>query len=238
MARKLGVELLRPDAFPRRWDLAFLLICFTFAGLVNAFGMVPPVYDLMRSMAEALNLPALGLSDQAIEGVVLYIILGGGMIALPMGLSLAAAAFARWLTRTGRRDSLRVALASFAPAFVPLGIGFWTAHYGFHFLVGFLTIIPAFQDFLIQHGVTVLGEPNWTLGGVENLELIGLFQTVALLGGFVGSLLAAQRIALRLYRRDSMLGLLPWALLFLLMLAAGMWLFNQPMEMRGTLQFG
>ncbi len=65
-----------------------------------------------------------------------------------------------------------------------------------------------------------------------------MIQTIALLGGFVGSLVVAQRIAMRLYKRDSMVGLLPWALLFLLMIAAGMWLFNLPMEMRGTLQFG
>ena len=42
MARKPGAELLRPDAFPHRWDLAFLLITLAFMGLVNAFGMVPP----------------------------------------------------------------------------------------------------------------------------------------------------------------------------------------------------
>lgn len=238
MARAPGAELARPDAFPRRWDLAFLLISFSFMGLLNAFGMVSPVYDLMRSLADALSLPALGFSDVAIEGIVLFIILGVGMILLPAALSLAAAAFARWLTRTTKRDSLRAALTPFAPAFIPLGIGFWTAHYGFHFLIGVLTIIPAFQDFLLRHGIALLGEPNWSLSGIDDLKVIGLIQTIALLGGFVASLIVAQRIALRLYRRDSAAGLLPWALLFLLMLATGMWLFNLPMEMRGTLQFG
>ncbi|MFN8447066.1 MAG: hypothetical protein U0521_00330 [Anaerolineae bacterium] len=46
--------------------------------------------------------------------------------------------------------------------------------------------------------------------------MIGLIQTIALLGGFVASLFVAQRIALRLYKRESTAGLLPWALLFLL----------------------
>ncbi len=237
LARKPGAELTRPDAFPHRWDLAFLLITFAFMGLMNAFGMVPPVYDVMRSLATALNLPALGLSDLAIEGVDLFIIFGIGMLLLPIVLALAAAWLARWLTHTVKRDSLRVALTSFAPAFVPIGLGFWTAHYGFHFLTGVLTIIPAFQSFLIDHGITLLGDPNWTLSGVEDMQVIGLIQTIALLGGFVASMMVAQRIAMRLYRRDSVLGLLPWALLFLLMIAAGMWLFNLPMEMRGTLQF-
>ncbi len=237
MARRPGAELLRPDAFPHRWDAAFLIISLAFMGLVNAFGMVPPVYDVMASLASALNLTALGLSNLAIEGVVLLIIFGIGTILLPAVLSLASAALARLLTGTVKRDLLRVALTSFAPAFVPIGLGFWVAHYGFHFLIGALTIIPAFQRFLLDHGVGLLGAPNWTLSGLEDMTVIGLIQTIALLGGFVGSLVVAQRIAMRLYRRDAMAGLLPWALLFLLMIAAGMWLFNLPMEMRGTLQF-
>ncbi len=237
MARTPGAELVKPDSFPRRWDLAFLIVSLAFMGLINAFGMVPPVYTLMQSIADALGLAALGLSDLAIEGIVLFIIFAVGMLIVPALLLLAAAALARLLTHTVKRDSLRTAATSFAPAFVPIGLGFWTAHYGFHFLIGALTIIPAFQNFLVEHGITLLGDPNWTLGGVENMAVIGLIQTIALLGGFVGSMVVAQRIAMRLYKRDSMIGLLPWALLFLLMIAAGMWLFNLPMEMRGTIQF-
>ena len=96
-----------------------------------------------------------------------------------------------------------MALTSFAPAFVPIGLGFWIAHYGFHFLIGFLTIIPAFQNFLLDHGITLLGEPNWTSAGIEDMEVVGLIQTIALLGGFVGSMLVAQHIAMRLYRREA-----------------------------------
>ena len=237
MARRPGAELLRTDAFPHRWDLAFLLITLAFMGLINAFGMVPPVYNLMASIADTLHLASFGFSNLAIEGIVLFIIFGVGAILLPILLSLAAAWLARRLTNTVKRDSLRVALTSFAPAFVPIGLGFWVAHYGFHFLIGALTIIPAFQNFLQAHGIGLLGDPNWNLVGLENMGVIGLIQTIALLGGFVGSLLAAQHIALRLYRRQGLAGLLPWALLFLLMIAAGMWLFSLPMEMRGTLQF-
>ncbi|HVU13606.1 MAG TPA: hypothetical protein VHD90_20140 [Phototrophicaceae bacterium] len=237
MARKPGAELLRADSFPQRWDLSFLLICLAFMGLVNAFGMIAPVYGLIASMATALGLTSLGLSDLAIEGIVVFIIFFIGTILLPIGLSLITAWLARLLTNTVKRDALRVTLSSFAPAFVPIGLGFWVAHYGYHFLTGVLTIVPAAQRFLLQHGIGALGDPNWTLAGVLDVNTIGLIQSIALLGGFLGSLYVAQQIAIRLYRRDSMAGLLPWALLFLLMIAAGMWLFAQPMEMRGTLQF-
>lgn len=242
LARTPGAELVNPDAWPRRYDVAFLVIGLAFMGLVNAFGMVPPVYALMESLAQGLGLTALGLSDQAIAGVVLLLIFGIGAVALPVGLTLLAAQLARWLTGTAnpasaKHVSLRVALTSFAPAFVPIGLGFWTAHYGFHFLTGMLTIIPVFQNFLVDHGITALGQPDWTLGGISDMGVIGAIQTVALLGGFFGSLLVAQRIAFRLYRRDAMPGLLPWALLLLVMMLAGMWLFSLPMDMRGTLLF-
>jgi polyferredoxin len=237
MARTPAAELTRPDAWAKRYDLAFLVICLAFMGLVNAFGMVPPVYDLLQSLATSLGLARLGWSDMAIEGVALGLVFVVGAVLLPVGTSLLAAAAARALTRSAKRDSLRMALSSFAPAFVPIGFGFWAAHYGFHFLIGAFTIIPVFQNFLVDHGITLLGQPNWALGGINDLAAIGAFQTIAVLGGFIGSMAVAQRIALRLYRRQGMIGFLPWALLFLLMMLAGLWLFSQPMEMRGTILF-
>ncbi|MGQ9907999.1 MAG: 4Fe-4S binding protein [Candidatus Flexifilum sp.] len=235
--RPLGAELTRPDAWPRRYDVAFLVVGLAFMGLVNAFGMVPPVYDLMAGIADALGLTALGWTDAAIEAVALGLIFIIGALIAPMLLTLLAAALARRLTGTVKRDSLRVALTSFAPAFVPIGLGLWGAHYGFHFLIGFLAIIPAFQQFLLDHGIAILGQPDWSLAGISDLTVVGLIQTIALLAGFAGSLWVAQRIALRLYRRQATLGLLPWALLLLAMMLAGLWLFSQPMEMRGTILF-
>jgi ferredoxin len=237
VARAPGAELTRPDAWPKRYDLAFLVISLAFMGLVNAFGMVPPVYDLLQTLARALGLTTLGWTDLAIEGVALGLIFVVGAVLLPAVLSIAAAATARALTRTVRRDSLRVALTSFAPAFVPIGLGFWVAHYGFHFLIGMFSIIPVLQNFLQDHGVGVLGSPNWALAGIQDQAVIGLIQALAVVGGFAGALLVAQRISQRLYRRSGLLGFLPWALLFLLMMWAGLWLFSQPMEMRGTILF-
>jgi polyferredoxin len=235
--RGIGTELARPKAWPARFDVAFLVIGLAFLGLVNAFGMVPPVYDLMQNLADALGLTALGLSDMAIEGIALGLIFVVGGLIAPIGLSLGAAALARALTRTVRRDSLRTALTSFAPAFVPIGLGFWAAHYGFHFLIGLFSIVPVTQSFLLDHGIGLFGAPNWALTGITDLTLIGAFQAAVVIAGYGASLWTAQRIALRLYRRQGFAGLLPWALLFTLMLLAGLWLFAQPMEMRGTVIF-
>lgn len=236
-SRAPGAELIRPDSFPRRFDVAFLVICLTFMGLVNAFGMVPPVYDLLQQIASTLGLTALGWSNEAIEAAALGLVFGVGSLLLPILLTLLAAVLARWLTGTRRRDDLRTALSVFAPAFVPIGFGFWAAHYGFHFLIGIFSIVPAFQLFLLDHGIRWLGSPNWALVGVSDPGVIGAIQAVALIWGFAASLWVAYRISLRHYRRQATAGLLPWALLFVLLMLVGMWLFSLPMEMRGTVLF-
>jgi ferredoxin len=233
--RAPGAELTQPDAWHKRYDLALLVIGLAFMGLLNAFGMIPPVYALMSDLIDALGLRALGWSSLALEGVALLLIFAVGGVLLPALLTLAAAHAARLLTDTRRRDPLRTALTAFAPAFVPIGAGFWLAHYSFHLWIGFFTVVPALQAFLLDHRIAILGQPNWLLGGEPNLTLIGALQTLALLGGFIGSLAVASRTALRLYRRDAFLGLLPWALLLLALMLVGLWVFGQPMEMRGAL---
>ncbi|MBE2182757.1 MAG: FesM [Anaerolineae bacterium] len=235
--RGFGAELSRPKVWQNRYDISFLVIGLAWLGLVNAFGMVPPVYDLMQSLAAAFGLTALGLSDKLIEGVALLLIFMVGAGVIPLATTFAAAGLARMLTHTQKRDKLRVALASFAPIFVPIGLGFWIAHYGYHFLTGLWTIVPVFQEFLLNHRIGILGEPNWTLGGTPNLELIGALQAVAVVIGYAASLWLTQKIALRLYRRQMLAGFVVWALLLTVMLLAGLWLFSQPMEMRGVVIF-
>jgi hypothetical protein len=200
--------------------------------------MVPPVYALMQDMARGLGLVALGLPDRVIELIVLGVIFLTGGVLLPAALMLAAGQLTRALTGTVRKYSLRHTVTAFAPAFVPVGFGIWAAHYMFHFAVGALAIIPVFHGFLIDHYVTIFGTtPDWTLGGIEDFAVVGLIQMIALVGGFLWSMIIAQRVALRLYRRQGMMALLPWALLIVALAAAAVWIFSLPMEMRGTILF-
>jgi hypothetical protein len=239
MVRAPGRELLQPDAWGKRWDVSYLVIALAFMGMVNAFGMIPPVYDLMQNLASALGLRAAGLSDFAIEGLVLFIIFAGGGLLLPLLAMLGAGKLGQMLTRTAKKYDLRQTVAAFAPAFVPVGLGVWIGHYGFHFLIGALSIIPVFQTFLIDHRIYLLGDtPNWALASaVPDAYVVGLIQVGALLGGFLWSLVIANRTSLRLYRRDAPLGLLPWALVMLCLMLATIAIFSQPMEMRGTILF-
>lgn len=206
--------------WPKRWDVSFLVITLAFMGVTNAFGMVPPVYALMQSLVDTFGFTS--------ELPVLLIVFGVGSLLLPVVLTLLAAALARLLTATQTRLSLRDTVAAFAPAFVPVGFGVWFAHYSFHFLIAPGTIIPIVQEFLGQTG-------DWArFAAPIDTTFISLLQVVALAGGFLWSMVLAQRAALRLYGRRGMVGFLPWALLLLGLMLAALWIMGLPMEMRGA----
>jgi hypothetical protein len=142
-------------------------------------------------------------------------------------------------TRRKRPRILRDTFAAFAPAFVPVGLGIWLAHYLYHFGLGALSIIPVLHSFVLDHELPFLGPtPNWNLGPILNADGLAVVQVIALAGGYAGSLYAAWRIAARRYKQGNVRrAWLPWAILFLAIMVAALWLFSQPMEMRGTVGF-
>ncbi len=219
--RAPGAELSQPDSLPRRWDVSLLYIALAFMGVSNAFGMVPPYYALQETLATSLNLRS--------EFIALLLIFGFSNLLLPILAAALAGQLSMRLTGAAKRDSLRDTVAAFAPAFAPLGFGVWLAHYSFHLLIGPGLIVPVLQEFLGGVG-------DWEAWSFSlDITLIGLIQLLGLIGGFLWSLRLAQKTALRLYRRRAFLGMLPWALLFLLMMLAAWQIFTMPMEMRGAL---
>ncbi len=237
MTRTPGRELSIKGAWPARWDISFLAIFAATIGVVNAFGMIPPVYDLLQTIAATLGMSTATWPPQTIELIALGLLFVVGALLIPAALTIIAAQLTRVLT--SKRYSLRHTVAHFAPAFVPLGLGIWTAHYLFHFLIGIWTIIPISHNFLIEHGITLFGtQPDWTLGGLPgDSAVIGLIQTVALMGGFLWSMVILQRVAAREYGRDAMPALFIWALMLLALALISLWIFGEPMEMRGTILF-
>jgi polyferredoxin len=228
--RPSGRELVE-RSWPRRWDVSFLILVFAFASLSNAFGMVPPFYDLQLWLSEALNTTN--------EFALLALIFGLLNLALPAAVGLGAA----WLSRTagGQAEPLRVSFSRFVPAFAPLAFAIWLAHYGFHFATGALTIVPVFQTFLLDHGLARLGAtPHWGLGPILPGSWILPIQTVIVLVGFGASLFVGHRIGRRDLEHPALAAraLLPWLLVLLGMAAAALATFNLPMEMRGTIFLG
>ena len=209
--------------FSRRNDLAAFTIVFAFGALLNAFGMVSPIYALQTWLANTLHInheaPVLALI------FMLFLVLEP---ALLLGL-------AGWLTRAwaGSREPLFRVIVKYAYGLAPLGFGMWLAHYCFHFLTGLYTVIPVTQNALANAGWPLLGEPQWRFGGLPEAAAYPI--ELGFLGlGLLGSLLVLYRISDQDKAARRGRGFIIWAGLCLLLWLAGLWLMSQPMEMRGT----
>ena len=210
--------------FTKRPDLAALMLVFTFGALLNAFGMVSPVYAVQSWIAERLHVQ----SELPVLGILFVIVL---VVEPAILLGLAA-----WATRraVGRAERLLEVGVRYAYALVPLGFGVWVAHYAFHFLTGLLTFVPVAQNAAADAGFAILGEPRWSLGGLPE-RVVYPIEIGFLVLGLVGSWIAAWHIAerdtdgARVWRAFA-----PWAVLALALFGAALWLLSQPMEMRGT----
>lgn len=214
--------------FSQRKDLAALTLVFTFGALLNAFGMVSPIYALESWLAARM-----GTSHEApVLGVIFLLLL---IVEPALLLGLAA-----WATRrgAGTREPLLPLMTRFAYALVPLGFGTWLAHYTFHVCTSLFAVIPVAQSALADFGLPpLLGAPNWRLTGVSPALVHPLEMGFLALGVF-GSLLVSWRIAEREYPSRALPAFLPWAALSILLWAAALWLMAQPMEMRGAMMMG
>ncbi len=213
--------------FSRRKDLAALSIVFTFGAILNAFGMVSPVYAAQSWLAGVLRIDH--------EAPILGLIFAAGLILEPAILLVLAA----WLTKKwgGSRSAILPLIVRHSYALVPLGVGIWLSHYGFHFLTGLYTIVPVFQSAVASAGRPILGEPMWGLGGLPKNAVYPI--ELGFLGlGLLGSLLVARRLAEEDAETHTGKVFSIWAGLCLLLWGSALWLLSQPMEMRGTFMGG
>jgi ferredoxin len=211
-ARRSGVGFLS-----KRKDLAALVLVFTFGALLNAFGMVSPVYAVQAWLARMLGTT----SETPVLGTLFFVLLVVEPVLL---VGLAA-----WLSRrgSGAPGPLLPFAVRFTYALVPLGFGVWLAHYGFHLFTGLLTFIPVAQEALGS------AHPRWDLVGLP-VRLVYPLQLGFLGLGLLGSLLVAWKIAEREAPDRTAPAFVPWAGLCLLLGGAALWLLSQPMEMRGS----
>jgi len=217
-ARRSGIGLLS-----KRKDFAALALVFTFGALLNAFGMVSPVYAVESWLA--------GLLGTTHEAPVLGTLFFAVLVAEPVLLLGGAALLSR--RAAGTREPLLGLVTRYAYAFVPLGFGVWLAHYSFHLFTGFLTFVPVAQNALAALGLPAFGPPRWSWVGLSPGAVWPL--EIGFLGlGLLGSLLVAFRIAERETPGRALPAFLPWAGLALLLATTAVWLLLQPMEMRGT----
>lgn len=208
----------------RRGDWSWLAVVFVFGAVLNAFAMISPVYVVEQAVARATGfdskLPVLATLFALALVIEPAILLGG----------------AAWLTRavSDVATSLWTVINRFARTLVPLGLGVWLAHYGFHFLTGFLTVIPVTQYTVRStFGADFFGAPQWQLAGLPQSLVLPI--ELGFLGlGLIGSLAIAWRTAAEFAPTKTARVFAPWAFLAVLLFASACWTMSQPMDMRGT----
>jgi cytochrome c oxidase assembly factor CtaG len=234
LARSPGTDLL-PDAprgtfsrFRKRPDLAALVIVLVFGAFANAAGMVGPVLAWRDRLDRIL-----GLSSPLLVTSVSYVV---ALVLLPLLLVAAAAFVSRsW----GRLEGSVVEVATqFSFALIPLGFGVWLAHYSFHFVTSYDTIVPVAVRFVRDLGMTSLAQPHWVASCCRPVaEWLLPLEILFLDFGLLLSLYTGYRISQAQWSRwsQALWAFAPWALLICLLFVVGVWIVFQPMQMRGTM---
>ena len=192
--------------FSRRKDIAALAIVFSFGALLNAFGMVSPVYALEAWMRRLLS-----VSNRAP-------VLGNFFVVFLVVEPAILARGAAWLTRVlgGSKFALVPLAVRYSYALVPLGFGMWLAHYGFHFFTGILTIIPVTQAAVRRISVCIYSGRRFGRGRVCRRDLCSRSKSDFSLLGFAGSLLVVHHLAEEDCPSKPMRAFIPWAAVCLL----------------------
>jgi cytochrome c oxidase assembly factor CtaG len=213
----------------QRPDLAALVVVLVFGAFANAAGMVGPVV-VWRDWLGSL----LGQRTPLLATSLFYLF---GLLVVPLLAVVGAAVLSR---RWGKISASWFEWATrYSYTLVPLGFSMWLAHYSFHLLTSYDTVVPTVQRFVADLGWPGLGPPHWVAACCRPVEdWLPRLEVLVLDLGLLLSLYSGYRIALAQSPRMSqaLWALLPWALLMTLLFAAGVWLVFQPMQMRGTLE--
>ena len=229
-ARALWHDPLRSGLgrFSKRPDVGALVVLLVFGAFVNAGGMVAPILEWRDRWTSWLGQPSPFLVTS-----LSYLF---GLLVLPVLTVGIAAVLSR---RLGQLEMSRRDVATrFSYALVPLGFSMWLAHYSFHFVASFDAVAPAIQRCAGDLGWAILGEPSWTLSCCREVaDWLPRLEILSLDLGLLLSLYSGYRIAISQSERVSraLKLLAPWAVLIVLLFAAGVWIVLQPMQMRGTL---
>ncbi len=212
----------------RRLDFAALALALVFAAFASAGAMTAPLNNTLDHLSLSVGF------NSPLPAVTAFFAFA--LIILPVVSIWAAVRLGLIASKVSL--PIRDLFCRFSLALVPLGATMWAAHFLFHFLMGYRAAWPLFQQTLAEWGIGGLGQPDWSIQGAPlGAHTILTVQTLLLDAGLLFSLYVAWRIS-RTYatRVRTALGLLiPWALLAIALYAAGIWIFLQPMQMRGLM---
>jgi hypothetical protein len=214
--------------FSNRFDLAILVMLLVFGAFANAAGMVGPVNDAQEWLQAQVGWRS------AFWIVTAYYLTA--LIAMPAlmvgGATLLSHSWGR--IQMSRRQTA----GRYVYALLPVGFAMWVSHYSFHLLMSYDAAIPAAQRFAADAGL-FLGSPDFACACCRPvMHWLPRLEILFLDAGLLLSLYTGYRIALNTVPdlAGALKSLAPWALLILLLFAAGIWIVLQPMQMRGVMQ--
>jgi cytochrome c oxidase assembly factor CtaG len=214
--------------FSRRPDLAALVLVLVFGAFANAAGMVAPVVAWQDAWRARLGDPPRVMITTA--GYLL------ALVVLPLTVVVIATVLSRAVSRSN--ESWLTTATRFSFALVPIGFGMWLAHYSFHLLTSYDTVVPAWQRFATDLGWQGWADPEWQRSCCQPVaDWVPRIEILMLDFGLLLSLYTALRIAETQATRASqaLKAVSPWAVMIVLLFVFGVWIVLQPMEMRGTL---
>lgn len=204
-------------------SVALLAVVLLWTGVMNALAMIPPFF----AAADVLSAALATRQEWLILALLFAAVVGAGA-ALTLG------AFALGSLAGGVREGPVALLRRWGSVAMVLAVGFWTAHYLFHFLTGALTIVPVFQHFFEYRGFAV--DTNWRLAQlVPTRWLFFVGAGIASLYGVLAMALAGARALRDFGAQRGVLAMWPVGLFALAVTVLQVVILAQPMEMRGTL---
>jgi hypothetical protein len=208
----------------RRRDITALALVCVFAAFANAALMVTPISNWRDHLAAKLNLSSTLPVTSALYLALILVpltLVGGGVLA---GRAIA-----------GVKVPTLEMISRFSLALIPLAAAMWAAHYLFHFLLGWDSVLPVFQRVLGNLGWAG-SQSSWPVAGpLISMDHLRIVQTVLLDIGLLATLYLGWRIArIQASKLRSAFGVMaPWGSVAIALYAFGIWTCLQPMQMRG-----
>lgn len=194
-------------------DWTWFIVSLTWAGLLNAFAMIPPYFAVAAWLSSTL-----GTRDEAL--------LLGIILAVPLSLGLT---LTNWLARVSG-GSIR----DWVGVLYPQTLAIWGGHYLFHFITGAATLVPNITTAFIRLGLPL--EPA-ALAATPRLDSIFPFQVAISYLALAASVFVAWKKATKQTdnTQEAILKVLPQVFLLILINILTILIFSQPMQARGSL---
>ncbi len=224
--------------FSHRFDVAVLVLLLSIGAIFNAAVMVKPIVDGLTSIEKYHPFLASNIGTLAMAGGIFL-----ALLLLCLGIAKALQVFSN-------ETSVRTVFCRFALAMVPIGLSMWAAHLTFHLVTARPTIMPSIDHALALIGgvthhhttmqamspMSMLSKPSqlMIMPGAKGINLFSL-QIWMLDLGLLLTLYAGWRLVRQMTSkvRNAAAMLTIWAMSSTLFYVVCLWVYTQPMEMRG-----